>query len=674
MHDHLCDPCLQVIDRFMHVVKAWRNSKVACDDEPSWTDPNHPNDYTLSHHGNLLKLQKSAHSGCRLCNLLSILDKTTASPDCPQLEANTARAYNLKILPVPELNDQLGYLDLATFATSETYDVRVCIWNARTSSYDSSSYAQSTGSSQVLQVAKRWLTDCLDGHEKCNSLVTPPHHRPTRLVRLRSIGDRVTSISLFCYAAGQDRPVDYLTLSHCWGQGNFVQLNTANLTAFHEDIPMDLLPKTFADAIYITHFLGFQYVWIDSLCIIQDSLEDWTLESKSMGKIYQHAICTLAAVGADNSNDGCFYQRLYLKEHLSDNFWLPVYDLFAHKQQGRSYDSGCPASLHSRAWVMQEQCLSVRAINFGRHEISWNCVSTNISEPRASTSSLVGQSTLPHEFYASLAQPTGKGSNSQVSHNLQNLEFWWKIVQQYSGRDLTVATDKWPAFQGLAFEVARAWKQSLFYGLWEHDILHELLWSISIKPLHPKLEVGAPSWSWLSMSSAVVSWNLRFEVATVEHASVQASVAHISPDVDTAHFSEPRAPELHVTGRLASLVTYAFEWVNIPWRYRFCLIKRRRHLKRITRRKAAEHIVQQSAIATTWVPDLAFDASWNTFALHLATYIREDGSGILTGLVVMPIATSRTTFTRLGFFTYQSDDVKTLRDSTFGLDMSITLK
>ncbi|KAH9860368.1 hypothetical protein J1614_011699 [Plenodomus biglobosus] len=596
-------------------------------------------------------------------------DTQAASHDHPQLGADAAVAYDLTILPTLDADGQLGYFDLAASRTLRAFDIRVCIWDGRTSSYRSSLYSNSTGASQVLRLAKRWLTNCLKDHQKCTGVVTSPHHRPTRLVRLRSTSGRVQSISLFCYVPGQDQPVEYLTLSHCWGQANIIQLKSTNLTAFQTDIPMDQLPQTFADAVHITHFLGYEYLWIDSLCIVQDSFEDWTTESKSMGKIYQHGICTLAAVGADDSRGGCFYKRLFLKEYCAYKQYVP-FDLFAHRQQGRGHDSGCPAPLHSRAWVMQEQCLSVRTINFGRHQISWNCVSSTASERESSMCAFASHSTLPYEFYESLAQPAGAAIGSESP---KSLEFWWKIVQQYSRRRLTVGTDKWPAFQGLASEVAQAWNRSLFYGLWEHDLSYELLWSINVKPLHLKLEAGAPSWSWLSMRSAVERWNLRFQGPTIVHAHVKASSSRTPLDSSSAHFSEPRAPELQITGALASVVTYAFEWVNTPGRFRFCLVKRRPHLRRITRRKAAEQIVQQSATVSTWIPDITFDPSWNAFALHLATYMRDDGSGVLAGLVITPTATSMTTFTRLGFFTYHSEDVMGLRANTFGQDMDITL-
>jgi hypothetical protein len=46
------------------------------------------------------------------------------------------------------------------------------------------------------------------------------------------------------------------------------------------------MPATFFDATIITRELGYRYLWIDSLCIVQDFLEDWEAESQNMGNIY----------------------------------------------------------------------------------------------------------------------------------------------------------------------------------------------------------------------------------------------------------------------------------------------------------------------------------------------------------------------------------------------------
>lgn len=82
-------------------------------------------------------------------------------------------------------------------------------------------------------------------------------------------------------------------------------------------IPLDNFPLTFRDAILITRRLGYQYLWIDSLCIIQDSIEDWQREAASMDYIYKHASLTIAAEAGGDSSAGIFRSTNETRSHLT---------------------------------------------------------------------------------------------------------------------------------------------------------------------------------------------------------------------------------------------------------------------------------------------------------------------------------------------------------------------
>lgn len=98
-------------------------------------------------------------------------------------------------------------------------------------------------------------------------------------------------------------------MSHCWGGVAFNSLTKANFSSFREIIPVSTLSKTFQNAIYIARYIGIEYIWIDSLCIIQDDLEDWRRESSLMATVYGGSHINLAASGASNGNVGCFFKR-----------------------------------------------------------------------------------------------------------------------------------------------------------------------------------------------------------------------------------------------------------------------------------------------------------------------------------------------------------------------------
>jgi hypothetical protein len=161
---------------------------------------------------------------------------------------------------------------------------------------------QHTGSEESLDIALKWLQNCLVFHGVCNTN-HEKSFRPSRLLYLADHSVRIhTTVEM-------PNKLQYLTLSHCWGKHQLVRLLESNLSSFSEDVPYELLPPTFRDAIRITRRLGFLYLWIDSLCIIQDSPEDWNHEARLMGKIYTNATCNIAASDAPDSSHGCLYPR-----------------------------------------------------------------------------------------------------------------------------------------------------------------------------------------------------------------------------------------------------------------------------------------------------------------------------------------------------------------------------
>ncbi|KAF2621816.1 hypothetical protein BU25DRAFT_326467, partial [Macroventuria anomochaeta] len=119
------------------------------------------------------------------------------------------------------------------------------------------------------------------------------------------------------------------------------------------------LPKSLVEALSVTVRLGYEYVWIDSLCIIQDSQGDWIKEAATMGLVYRHSVCTIAAAGAKDGDAGCFFDRQPLRKG--------VYTM------GQYHDK----PLHSRAWVVQERCLSPHMLNLGTDQISWACIQSS---------------------------------------------------------------------------------------------------------------------------------------------------------------------------------------------------------------------------------------------------------------------------------------------------------
>jgi hypothetical protein len=152
-----------------------------------------------------------------------------------------------------------------------------------------------------LPLAKVWLQQCKDEHEFCGHS-SSTSFVPTRLVDLNSGEPHL-------HIVGATEPdIQYATLSHCWGLTSYTVLKRSNLPQFLLAIPPEAIPTTFQHAMMIAKYLGLHYIWLDSLCIIQDSAEDWQKEATSMDSIYGRSVINIAASGAKDGAVGCFFE------------------------------------------------------------------------------------------------------------------------------------------------------------------------------------------------------------------------------------------------------------------------------------------------------------------------------------------------------------------------------
>lgn len=143
----------------------------------------------------------------------------------------------------------------------------------------------------------------MENHPQCSSPESTPLSK--RLLHI----DNTTEPPTVKVVSSPNIPTGYVTLSHCWGSQSLLMTKRASLRRHEQSIDWHLLSKTFQDAIHVTNRLGVNFIWIDSLCIVQDDHDEWLSEASKMASIYSQSVFTIAATRAHNGDDGCFSFR-----------------------------------------------------------------------------------------------------------------------------------------------------------------------------------------------------------------------------------------------------------------------------------------------------------------------------------------------------------------------------
>lgn len=239
-----------------------------------------------------------------------------------------------------------------------------------------------------------------------------------------------------------------------------IKLTNDDLQQFKQHIDLDLLPKTFLDAIVVARYFNIRYLWIDSLTIIQDYTPDWTHESSYMGQVYQNALFNIGATASHNGAGGLsstLYPKLDLPQLLilgGENYqpkYEEAWDELVDEQP-----------LIRRGWVVQERWLCPRMIQFGQRQIAWECGET--------ATSMLTTSPKFSEFTLKLK---ARAKNTRADAQ------WSSLVYYYTRCDLTIATDKLIAIFGIVRAIQSGFEGASINGWiefldWFHKATHAI--------------------------------------------------------------------------------------------------------------------------------------------------------------------------------------------------------
>ena len=375
--------------------------------------------------------------------------------------------------------------------------------------------AINTDSRETMEVIKGWIEKCVDSHSGCASVQTTVR-LPTRLLHIEKAGDFL-KIRL-CLSTALSPSTPYATLSHVWGSGSPMRLVSENVLQCQQDIPLARLPQTFIDAIKLTDGLGLSYLWIDSLCIVQDLTLDWEMESTTMCDVYRGSTINIAASASVNCDGGLFRQRNPLSVTPC------ILDISYKQKSGARLGEGGPYALmceiacdrdplvneplSRRAWTVQERILAPRTVYFTARKIYFVCCKKITSE--VDPCSFNGYNGFNEEVVK-----TWTISDPTLAPPFFELDFcsrqWKRVVQQYTHGQLSLESDKLVAIAGLAKYMQKTWpfpNNTYLAGLWSVELLDWLMWrrSRTLATLTRPNAYRAPSWSWASVEGEV-EWN-----------------------------------------------------------------------------------------------------------------------------------------------------------------------
>lgn len=376
-------------------------------------------------------------------------------------------------------------------------------------------------------VAKQFIRTCEKTHKRCRKT------QPTRLPKRVLDCGTADATRVYLREPGDEKFGRFTALSYVWGGAQPLLTTKDNLAVHRNGIELCSIPKTIRDAILVTRELNLRYLWVDALCIVQDSAQDKIEQLARMKEYYREAFCVIAASASSRVADGFINYRIQSSDPTAQEEILEVTETrIGVPFVGPAAESGFltlsskrPYVYHAmrdplatRAWVLQERLLSRRCLLFpSTGGFALQCDS---GEQFAGDITYACDNAEGRERMLIRYEPSSEWSWSRdlaydhpeeysftpIQETRDICQAWRVMVESYSSMKLSVSEDRSIAIAALAEEHQERYLSVLrgdyLAGHW-HDDLHEsLMWKVvGAKNVRPAYR--APSWSWLSVDGAV---------------------------------------------------------------------------------------------------------------------------------------------------------------------------
>ncbi|UPK92356.1 hypothetical protein LCI18_003291 [Fusarium solani-melongenae] len=478
-----------------------------------------PFDRGFSHYKTFKELEASAAAGCPLCQLLRRVLLFSAR-DIEELHLGT----QVEVTPLGS-------------KSSRPENLWVVIGDSEDGSFGGLIYPPKYSSIEPIRQFKRqdretdlehlvreriqpWIKTCCQDHASCNlphGQTSPSKHmeKPPLPNRVIDVGVKGASPRLYVPKLEQGSPVfsDYLILSYRWGKGNLNARTTRhNFEQRRAKINLQELSQTIIDAIDVTRAMGQRYLFVDAICIIQhnqgEDATDWLAEAPLMGRYYQNAVCTIAATGAYDSDDGFLTERPGELYHVPpvllaryNNPEQPAQEIYADPSSPLWQANVTNTPLYDRGWTLQERSLSNRIIHFGRDAVFWECVELQASEGFPKGVPQNNPDTSDNRSHQQLLRSKDTSREQALG------EYWFQLVREYSSMDFTYFHDRLVAIQGVADRTRLFFPDTYVCGHFVSQFILSLAWhgTGSICTEIERSKMG-PSWSWASSKMSRVGF------------------------------------------------------------------------------------------------------------------------------------------------------------------------
>ncbi|KAE9366273.1 HET-domain-containing protein [Stipitochalara longipes BDJ] len=416
-------------------------------------------------------------------------------------------------------------------------------------------------------LAKRWLAWCESNHGK----QCAHRSQPSKIPILRAIDvlkNCVVEIS-------SERR--YVALSYVWGAVQMLRLTTANESELRQEASLSLgrvhIPQTIRDAMALAQKLGERYIWVDSLCIIQDDDSDSERYISKMDLIYSGAVLTIVAAAGADGEAMLPGVHPYMRDRGQMQYTAQV--PLPSGPQDLAVASGLLLPLlefskwDSRGWTLQERAFSHRLLYFTSEQVYFQCRRSTWCED---TVLEVDDPMLQYEdmpLYRfgipKKEAPPALDVFDPEDAVLSIFELYTKVVAAFARRDLTYEGDVLKAFGGLAREVYHMdygfvtaemedQKEAYFhFGMPSPWFERAVLWTPADSSTNNRTRLrrrvmphGAsqiPSWSWAGWVGPVGYQGLQFgtgdedvKPAIMYHISLPSDPGKIHPMHDTKRY------------------------------------------------------------------------------------------------------------------------------------------